>query len=106
MEGEVPSAVDRRAAGTSPRWRARPRDTRRSSSLWAAGPESSSPDLERPQVSHSSSSRLFQKHAIIKAPTSDHALDGLFEVLGVDGRVQVSGGDQRRLVADVGDVGS
>lgn len=38
--------------------------------------------------------------------TSDDPVDGLLEVFGVDGRVQVSGGDQSRLVTDVGDVGS
>lgn len=38
--------------------------------------------------------------------TSDDSLDGLFEVFAADKRVQVSGGDQRCLVADVSDVGS
>lgn len=36
--------------------------------------------------------------------TSDDPVDGLFKVFPVDGRLQVSGGDQSRLVADVGDV--
>ena len=36
----------------------------------------------------------------------DDALDGLFEVLERDRGVEISGGDQRRLVADVGDVGA
>lgn len=38
--------------------------------------------------------------------TSDDAVDGLFEVFAIDGRVQMPGSDQRRLVADVSDVGS
>ncbi len=46
VRAAVPSAAGRRAAGTSRRWRDRPRDTRPSSSLWAAGPESSSPNLQ------------------------------------------------------------
>lgn len=40
------------------------------------------------------------------APTSDDTVNGLLEVFGVDGGVQVAGGDQRRLVAHVGDVGA
>lgn len=42
----------------------------------------------------------------IETRTSDDPIDGLFKVFGVDGRVQVSGGDQRCLVTDVSDVGS
>lgn len=42
---------------------------------------------------------------LVRAPTSDDAVDGLLKVFAVDGGVQVSGGDQRRLVAHVGDVG-
>lgn len=42
---DVPSAGGLRAPGTSPRWRAPPRETPPSSSPWAAGPASSSPDL-------------------------------------------------------------
>lgn len=44
----LPSAVGQRAAGTSPQWRDQPHDTPQSSSLWAAVPESSSPDLKPP----------------------------------------------------------
>lgn len=46
------------------------------------------------------------KRPLHDALTSDDAVDGLLEVLAVDTRVHVSGGDQSRLVADVGDVGS
>lgn len=40
------------------------------------------------------------------APTSDDTVDGLLKVFAVDGGVQMPGGDQRRLVAHVGNIGA
>ena len=55
-------------------------------------------------------SRPLASHSIVrrrrKEPTSDHTVDGLLKVLPAHGRVEVSGGDERGLVAHVGDVRS
>lgn len=64
---------------------------------------SSSPDLTEQQGEWRAAADDIQRE-VGGAPTSNDTVDCLLKVFCVDGRVQMSGGDERCLVAHVGNV--